>query len=496
MSVTLNPSAYLGFHRPLTEHKVKRTLTITNHNALPVAFKIKVSASKLYCVRPNAGRIEPGESVAVMVHLYPMSVEPPLHVICRDKFLVQSTMITPDKENLCLAEIWNPTESRSGVQVYHQKIKVMYLPPEGQCLEVEEAAAYPSRERSISGCCRREEAVVHPIQETIMSEVWRDREAAAYPSQEAIISEDLRHYETVRAGTSGAIGHAPLFPISTFESSVIRPTTPRLASPRVEHAPPVSRPTTPRLASPRVEYAPPVSRPTTPRRAPPHMDELFVAAREEQSRVEEHYQTRVTPSQCPVPRQPSPCPPPRQPSPCPVPRQPSPCPPPCQPSPCPPPRQPSPCPAPRQPSPCPAPRQPSPCPPPRQPSPAPVVNVNVHAPPPQPSSLLDRSFVSSANISREDVKAKGNDLATKLVGAQNEIQRLRALLAAAPDPAEIKRRTRALSLEQTVASEGDAVSDVGTSLQEQHTCLCQESALPQQVGIVALLVFTITYLYF
>jgi vesicle-associated membrane protein-associated protein A len=136
---------------------------------------------------------------------------------------------------------------------------------------------------------------------------------------------------------------------------------------------------------------------------------------------------------------------------------------------------------------------PSPCPEPRQPSPVPVVNVNVHTPPPSP---FDRSFVSSANVSRRDVKSQNNDLATKLVGAQNEIQRLRALLAAAPDPAEIRRRTRALSSEETLPSERDIVSDVGTSSQEQHTCSCQEGALPQQVGIVALLVFTMTYLFF
>ena len=63
------------------------------------------SCAQLYSVRPNAGRIEPGESVGVTVQLQPMKEEPPLHVKCRDKFLVQSTTITPDKENMSLAEI-------------------------------------------------------------------------------------------------------------------------------------------------------------------------------------------------------------------------------------------------------------------------------------------------------------------------------------------------------------------------------------------------------
>lgn len=56
-------------------------------------------------MRPNAGRIEPGESVGVTVQLQPMKEEPPLNVKCRDKFLVQSTTITPEKESMSLAEI-------------------------------------------------------------------------------------------------------------------------------------------------------------------------------------------------------------------------------------------------------------------------------------------------------------------------------------------------------------------------------------------------------
>lgn len=54
--VTLNPHTTLGFYRPLTE-TVKRTLIVGNPNKAPVAFKIKTTAPKLYCVKPNCGRI-------------------------------------------------------------------------------------------------------------------------------------------------------------------------------------------------------------------------------------------------------------------------------------------------------------------------------------------------------------------------------------------------------------------------------------------------------
>ncbi|KAF5369351.1 hypothetical protein D9758_002761 [Tetrapyrgos nigripes] len=139
MSVYLNPSSSLGFHRPLTV-LVKRALTISNPNAQPVAFKVKTTAPKLYCVRPNSGRIEPGQSVEVSVMLQAMKEEPPLSAKCKDKFLIQSTLITPEKEAKSLQEIWSAPEGTpdDASKVHQQKLRVVYLPPEGQTLEEED----------------------------------------------------------------------------------------------------------------------------------------------------------------------------------------------------------------------------------------------------------------------------------------------------------------------------------------------------------------------
>ncbi|KAK7056873.1 phosphatidylinositol-binding protein scs2 [Paramarasmius palmivorus] len=137
MSVYLNPSASLGFQRPLTV-LVKRTLTITNPHDRPVAFKVKTTAPKLYCVRPNSGRIEPGQQAEVAVMLQPLKEEPPLNAKCKDKFLIQSTLITPEKDQKPLAEIWTPEGASDEDVVHQQKLKVTYLPPEGQTLVEED----------------------------------------------------------------------------------------------------------------------------------------------------------------------------------------------------------------------------------------------------------------------------------------------------------------------------------------------------------------------
>jgi len=60
-----------------------------------------------------------------------MKEDPPAGAKCKDKFLVQSTFITPERENVPLADIWNMT---NGEGVYQQKVKVVYLPPEGEPL--------------------------------------------------------------------------------------------------------------------------------------------------------------------------------------------------------------------------------------------------------------------------------------------------------------------------------------------------------------------------
>jgi len=138
MSVHLVPNNALGFNRPFTQ-LVRKVLLVSNQNSAPVAFKVKTTAPRLYCVRPNSGRIEPGDSVEVAVMLQPMQEEPPLSAKCKDKFLIQSTLITPEKETKGLSDIWNiPPGSGEEWKVHQQKLRVVYLPPEGQTVEEED----------------------------------------------------------------------------------------------------------------------------------------------------------------------------------------------------------------------------------------------------------------------------------------------------------------------------------------------------------------------
>jgi len=125
MSVDLSPQE-LGFRRPFN-HEVTQVLKLANNNAGPVAFKVKTTAPKQYCVRPNSGVIKPNDAVEVQVLLQAMKEDPPLDARCRDKFLVQSVLVDNSEESN-VATLWSSVEKTSKGAIQEQKIRVQFLP--------------------------------------------------------------------------------------------------------------------------------------------------------------------------------------------------------------------------------------------------------------------------------------------------------------------------------------------------------------------------------
>ncbi|KAF2967086.1 hypothetical protein GQX73_g6470 [Xylaria multiplex] len=132
MSVEIDPQE-LGFHRPFTV-EVLENLKIRNPGTQPVAFKVKTTAPKQYAL-PYDDRdllktykytMLTCNVVQILLILQAMKQEPPPGTKCRDKFLVQSVAITPEKDFANLASIWD-TIDKSLVQ--EKKIRVAFLDP-------------------------------------------------------------------------------------------------------------------------------------------------------------------------------------------------------------------------------------------------------------------------------------------------------------------------------------------------------------------------------
>jgi len=125
MSVELDPPE-LHFKRPFNK-EVSQTLSLQNPSSDPVAFKVKTTAPKQYCVRPNSGRIEPGQHVEVQVLLQAMKEDPAPDAKCRDKFLVQTIAITADLESSSPSALWSHIEQTSKSSIHEKKIRVQFL---------------------------------------------------------------------------------------------------------------------------------------------------------------------------------------------------------------------------------------------------------------------------------------------------------------------------------------------------------------------------------
>ncbi|KAL4978080.1 PapD-like protein [Aspergillus desertorum] len=123
MSILLDPPD-LGFRRPFNR-EICQVLHLTNSNPDAVVFKVKTTAPKHYCVRPNSGRIEPGKHVEVQVLLQAMKDEPAPDAKCKDKFLVQTVAVTKDMEFANVSSIFEKA-TKSAIQ--ERKIRVTWLP--------------------------------------------------------------------------------------------------------------------------------------------------------------------------------------------------------------------------------------------------------------------------------------------------------------------------------------------------------------------------------
>ncbi|KAK6471668.1 vesicle-associated membrane protein-associated protein B-like [Huso huso] len=88
----LEPEHELKFKGPFTD-VVTTTLTLTNPSDRKVYFKVKTTAPRRYCVRPNSGVLDSGASVDVSVMLQPFDYDP--NEKSKHKFMVQSLM-APD----------------------------------------------------------------------------------------------------------------------------------------------------------------------------------------------------------------------------------------------------------------------------------------------------------------------------------------------------------------------------------------------------------------
>ncbi|CDK27838.1 unnamed protein product [Kuraishia capsulata CBS 1993] len=119
--------AILKFKGP---HKETATefITVTNDTDGLLAFKVKTTAPKFYCVRPNAAVLEKGEKMDVLIISQGLPEEPTAPFKCKDKFLIEGVPVSKVVENKEVSENWAKLVQLQGQGgVDSKKIRVAFL---------------------------------------------------------------------------------------------------------------------------------------------------------------------------------------------------------------------------------------------------------------------------------------------------------------------------------------------------------------------------------
>ncbi|TYJ21063.1 hypothetical protein E1A91_A08G038400v1 [Gossypium mustelinum] len=106
--------------------QISCSLNLSNKTDNYVAFKVKTTNPKKYCVRPNTGVVLPRSTCNVVVTMQAQK-EAPTDMQCKDKFLLQSVVASPGATTKDItAEMFN---KESGHNVEECKLRVVYVAP-------------------------------------------------------------------------------------------------------------------------------------------------------------------------------------------------------------------------------------------------------------------------------------------------------------------------------------------------------------------------------
>ncbi|EPS74459.1 vesicle-associated protein 1-1, partial [Genlisea aurea] len=106
--------------------QISCSMQLSNKSDSYVAFKVKTTNPKKYCVRPNTGVVIPHSTCDVVVTMQAQKEAPP-DLQCKDKFLLQCVVASPGSTAKDITTEMFSKES--GKHVDECKLKVLYVQP-------------------------------------------------------------------------------------------------------------------------------------------------------------------------------------------------------------------------------------------------------------------------------------------------------------------------------------------------------------------------------
>lgn len=175
--LTIEPDNELVFRGPFQD-VVTTILKLHNPSDKKVCFKVKTTAPKRYCVRPNCGLIDPSDNVNVAVMLQPFDYKDP-NENKRHKFLVQSVVPTGEIAEISAADVealWKNLPDK--YPIMDSKLKCVFEMPSNEPVakpesDVANSASDISLQEKSSGfsSVTTSPKDTHPKEPTVPSEV-------------------------------------------------------------------------------------------------------------------------------------------------------------------------------------------------------------------------------------------------------------------------------------------------------------------------------------
>ncbi|KAI9081305.1 hypothetical protein K1719_036726 [Acacia pycnantha] len=158
--------------------QISCSLQLSNKTDDCVAFKVKTTNPRKYCVRPNTGIVLPRSTCDIIVTMQAQKEAPP-DMQCKDKFLLQSVVASPGATAKDIfPDMFN---KESGHHVEEFKLRVLYVAPPRPPSPVREGSEEDSSPRpSVS-----ENGHLNASEFTVASNAFNERVEPQETSSEA-----------------------------------------------------------------------------------------------------------------------------------------------------------------------------------------------------------------------------------------------------------------------------------------------------------------------
>lgn len=138
----LNPASEIVFVGPF-DHVVTSYLELNNPTDDRICFKVKTTAPRRYCVRPNSGIVNPNGKQRIAIMLQPIG-EDSQSERSKHKFMVQSTIIKDENTNL--DEVWKEAKPES---VMDSKLRCVFQASSlNEDTQAQKSTSLPATEKS------------------------------------------------------------------------------------------------------------------------------------------------------------------------------------------------------------------------------------------------------------------------------------------------------------------------------------------------------------